>query len=309
MLDRLTSFEHVSSVLATFRAGTPLKAARLLSQAPSTVYRAIERLEKDIGAPLFEREPTGWLPTEIGERIIRLAESIETAAIETRQFLLSRNADFPAPVRISASDGFAEGYLGPVLAQFSRSMKAVTIELIVDNQFANLGRREAHVAIRPDQKPGEGLIGRRAGKLAHALYCAAPLLDKHGAPTSIADLSRFKACMLSSELAHHTAAKWWNAGVRKQVEISLIANTEMSLAAAVAAGAGIGVLPCFLGDGLKGVRRITTIPVGTPVDIWVVTHAALRRNPVIQGLVRMLTDAMRRDASKLAGLRKQTSAG
>jgi DNA-binding transcriptional LysR family regulator len=304
MFDRQTSFEHVSSVLATARAGTPVAAARLLAQAPSTVYRAIERLEKDVGAPLFEREPTGWRPTEIGERIIRLAETIEAATAETKLFLLSRNENFPAPIRVSASDGFAEGYLGPVLAQFLRDTKAVSIELIVDNQFANLGRREAHVAIRPDQKPGEGLIGRRAGKLAHALYCAAPLLDRHGLPATIADLSRFKACVLEHELEHHTAAKWWTADIRQRVEIAMTANTEMSLAAAIAAGAGIGVLPCFLGDTLKGVRRVTTIPIGAPVDIWVVTHAALRRNPVIQGLIRMLTDAMRRDAAKLAGVRK-----
>jgi DNA-binding transcriptional LysR family regulator len=304
MLDRLTSLEHVPSVLATFRAGTPVAAARLLSQAPSTVYRAIERLEKDIGAPLFERELTGWRPTEIGERIIRLAETIETATAETRLFLLSRNASFPAPIRVSASDGFAEGYLGPVLAQFLRSTPAVSIELIVDNQFANLGRREAHVAIRPDQKPGEGLIGRRAGKLAHALYCAAPLLDRHGVPASIADLSRFKACVLAPEMEHHTAAKWWTGDILQRVEIAMTANTEMSLAEAIAAGAGIGVLPCFLGDTLRGVRRVTTISVGAPVDIWVVTHTALRRNPVIQGLIRAVTDAMRRDAAKLAGARK-----
>ena len=100
MLDKQTSFEQVASVLATARAGTPVAAARLLAQAPSTVYRAIERLETDVGAPLFEREPAGWRPTEIGERIIRLAETIEAATAETKLFLLSRNENF---LRRSAS--------------------------------------------------------------------------------------------------------------------------------------------------------------------------------------------------------------
>ncbi len=64
-----------------------------------------------------------------------------------------RNKRFPAPLRISASDGFAEGYLAPVLADFSRSMDDLTIELIADNQFADLARREADIAVRPpDQK-------------------------------------------------------------------------------------------------------------------------------------------------------------
>jgi hypothetical protein len=63
-------------------------------------------------------------------------------------------------------------------------------------------------------------------------------------------------------------------------------------------------LPCFLGDRLAGVRRIPTIPIGPPVDIWIVTHPALRRNPVIRGLMGTLAAAMQRDAAKLAGSRK-----
>ena len=71
------------------------------------------------------------------------------------------------------------------------------------------------------------------------------------------------------------------------------------IAAAIAAGAGIGVLPCFLGDRLKGVKRVMGIPVAAPVDIWIVTHAALRQNPVVTALMRTLADGMRRDAAQL----------
>lgn len=301
MTRELRSFECISSVLATFRAGTPLNAAKLLSRAPSSVYRAIERLELDVGAPLFDRVPTGWQPTDIGRRIIRLAESIEAEVMETEFFLLSRNKSFPAPLRVSASDGFAEGYLAPILARFSQAMNALTIELIVDNHFANLARREADVAVRPNQKPGDGLIGRRAGKLAHALYCAIPLLERCGVPESVSDLSRFRVCVLSHKLENHTSAKWWSTAFKKPPDISLIANTEMGLASAISAGTGIGVLPCFLGDNLKGVKRVTSIKVGAPVDIWLVTHAALRQNPVVRALIRTLAKAMQQDATKLSG--------
>ncbi len=304
MIGSLRSAEHMACVLATRRTGTPLAAARQLSLAPSTVYRAIDRLERDIGMPLFERGPAGWVPTEIGERVVRLAEATETEFAEAERFLMGMGERFPTPVRVSASDGLAEGYLGPVLAKYVRRHPGVTIDLVVDNRFVNLARNEAHLAIRPHQKPGEGLVGRRAGKLAHALYGARPLLRKHGNPRSVSDLSRFSICMLSRELEYHTGAKWWTAGFRKRASVSLIANTETSLAAAIAAGAGVGVLPCFLGDRLRGVERVTTIPVGPPVDIWLVTHAALRRHPVVTGLIRALAEAMRRDAARLAGTRK-----
>lgn len=301
MIGALRSLECASSVLATCRAGTPVKAARLTAQAPSTVYRAFDRLEEELGMPLFERAPTGWVPTAIGERVARLAEVLEGEIADAERFVLGQAGGFPAPLRISASDGMAEGYLAPLLAKFARGAKGMTMELVVDNEFASLGQNDAHIAIRPDQKPGDGLVGRRAGKLAHALYAAGTLLKKHGMPKSTAELSRFKVCMLSDRLGHHTAATWWTAALRKRVEVTLISNTEMSLAAAVAAGVGIGVLPCFLGDRLRGVKRIAMIPVSTPVDIWIVTHAALRKNPVVMGLIRALAEDMRRDAARLAG--------
>jgi DNA-binding transcriptional LysR family regulator len=241
------------------------------------------------------------VPTHVGLRIIGLAETIEREAAATELLVLGGNAGFSGPLRISASDGLAEGYLVPVLADFSRTMPSLAIELVVDNQFADLRRRAADVAVRPSQRPGEDLVGQRAGKLAHALYGAAPLLKKRGMPSSVADLARHEACVLADELAHHTAAKWWSKRIKKQVKVAFVANTETSLAAAIAAGMGIGILPCFLGDRLAGVTRVRTIPVGPPVDIWLVTHPALRRNPVVQGLIRALAAAMRRDAPILAG--------
>lgn len=301
MIAALRSPECTASVLATSRLGTPLKAARVMSCAPSTVYRAIARLEQEIGAALFDRRPEGWVPTHVGLRVITLAETIEREAAATELLVLGGDTGFSGRLRVSASDGLAEAYLVPVLASFARTQESLAIELVVDNQFADLRRRAAEVAVRPSQKPGEDLVGRRAGKLAHALYCATPLLKQRGVPNSPSDLARFAVCVLADELAHHTAARWWSKRIRKQVDVAFIANTEMSLAAAISAGMGLGILPRFLGDRLDGVTRVTTIPVGPPVDIWLVTHPALRRNPVIQGLIGALAAAMRRDAPILAG--------
>jgi DNA-binding transcriptional LysR family regulator len=85
------------------------------------------------------------------------------------------------------------------------------------------------------------------------------------------------------------------------MNVSFVANTEMSLAAAIEAGMGIGILPCFLGDRLKGVQRVRTIAVGQPVDIWLVSHVSLKENKVVRGLIDLLAKSMRRDAATLAG--------
>lgn len=303
-MKELRSFENLSAMLAILRSGSPSNAARVLGRAPSSIYRAIDRLEEDVGAALFVRTSTGWKVTDAGLKIARLGERIQREIAEAELALLHRSQRFPAPLRVSASDSFAS-FLGPVLAQFAEARPDVLVELIVDNNVVDLGRREADIAIRPDKRPGDGMVGQRAGKLAHGLYGSRRVLELHGMPASLAELSRHRICVLSRGLPHFTASGWWKEQkFADGPSVSFVANTETALAAAIRDGAGVGVLPRFIGDGLEGVMRIPSIPVGDPVDIWLVTHPSLRQNAVVRSLIRVLAGAIRRDASLFAGSRK-----
>ena len=300
-MKELRSFENLIAVLATLRWGSPSKAARRLGRAPSSIYRAIDRPEKDVGTALFLRASAGWRATDAGLKIARLGERMQAEIDEAELALLHRNRRFPAPLRVSVSDGFAS-YLGPVLADFAGRGPEVPIEVIVDNNVVDLGRREADIAIRPDNRPGDGVVGQRAGKLAHGLYGCARLLDLHGLPACAADVSRYRVCVLTAALPHFIASRWWKEQkLADGPSVSFVANTETALAAAIRGGAGIGILPRFIGDSLEGVRRIASIRVGDPVDIWLVTHHSLRHNAVVRSLLRTLAAAIRKDASLFAG--------
>jgi DNA-binding transcriptional LysR family regulator len=298
-MKELRSFDSLAAMLATSRAGSPAKAARALGRAPSSIYRAIERLEKDVGAALFERSIAGWRPTDAGDDVLELGQRIERQITETELSLLRRSRLSPVPLRISASDGFST-YLGPLLAAFAERHGDLAIELIVENKVVDLVRREADVAVRPDMRPGDRLVGQRAGKLAHAFYCSAQLIERHGMPVSARDFNRFRICALTSTLPHFTAANWWNAHEVGAV-VAIVANTETALAAAIAGGAGIGILPRFIGDRLGAVVRVPSVQVGDPVDIWLITHPTLRRNAVVRSLIRALAAAIRKDARLFTG--------
>ncbi len=139
--------------------------------------------------------------------------------------------------------------------------------------------------------------GRRAGKLSHALYGADSLIEHMGSPTKSAELSQFAFCALSERLKHYTAVRWARGtAAMSMTKVPLIFNTEAALAAAIAAGAGLGIFPCVIGGKLKGVRRLTGISIGGPVDIWLVTHRALRGNAQVGELMRHLVAAFKNDA-------------
>ena len=300
-MKELRSFANLVAILETQRSGSPAKAARALSCAPSSVYRVIERLEKEVGAPLFLRSSKGWMPTDTGLEIVRLAERMQAEVAAAELSLLGRNRRFPAPLRISASDSFAT-YIGPVLAAFVEREDGVVIDLVADNNVVDLIGRQADIAIRPDMRPGDGLVGRRAGKLAHALYCRASLLESHGMPGSVIDLARYRICALTPALPHFVTSGWWKGlDATPGLSATFFANTELALAAGIAGGAGIGLLPCYVGDRLEGVVRLPAIRVGEPVDIWLVTHPSLRENAVVRALIRELAATIRKDARLFAG--------
>ena len=77
---------HLRALIAVVRCGSITQAAEQLLRAPSAVARSIRELEISLSAPLFERQPSGMLPTPYGEaafsRAQRIAAEFETARQE-----------------------------------------------------------------------------------------------------------------------------------------------------------------------------------------------------------------------------------
>lgn len=301
-MQALKSVDTLMAALETWRCGTPSRAAQVLSVAPSSVYRAIDRLEVELGTALFTRTSSGWGATPAGLEVRRLAEALEHEVRQTELALLGTQNRFPAAIRISASDSLAH-YLAGQLASMAFGDARPAIELIVENQFVDLLKRKADIAIRPDKPPGESLRGQRAGHLAHALYGRDRLFEDGVLPRLDADLARYPFCALTPTLMHFTAARWVrNFSQVHPLNIVLIANSELSIARSIAAGVGIGVLPCFVGDRLESVVRLDP-PVKDDADIWIVTHPGLGSNKSITRLIRLLARVFRQDAALFAGRR------
>ena len=69
-------------------------------------------------------------------------------------------------------------------------------------------------------------------------------------------------------------------------------DTTRGLYAAVRDGLGPAVLPCYLGDSNPDLRRLDDVPSLTS-DLWLLTHADLRKTARIRVLMDFLGDALR----------------
>lgn len=139
------------------RTGGFTASAAELHLAQSTVTVQIRTLERELGARLFDRLPTGAVLTDAGRRLLAHAEQVLDA--EAR-LLLAATADLPITgrVAIGAPESLCAHVLPGVIASLRRSHPGVDVQLTPAGTVAAL----------------EGL---RAGRLSLALVLETDLSE------------------------------------------------------------------------------------------------------------------------------------
>ncbi|CAE6719440.1 HTH-type transcriptional regulator HdfR [Paraburkholderia domus] len=72
--------------------GSATRAAAALFRAQSAVTRSVQELESVLGEPLFDRGPSGMLPTPVGRAVLQRCERIFAELEELAQWCLARQA-------------------------------------------------------------------------------------------------------------------------------------------------------------------------------------------------------------------------
>ena len=273
MLNAATHYQidypDLSLILALVRGGTLARAAALLRVDVSTVFRAVRRLEAALGQTLFEKSRAGYLPTSLASNLVQQAERAELALEAARVGVEQGGEVISGTVRLTCTDSVLQGLLLPALAQFMPAYPALTLELSTSNDFANLSRRDADIALRLTSKPPEHLVGRCLGTVAYQVCASADYARRH-AGHELAELAWIAP---DDFLPDHPTVAWRREhlpGVRP----SYRCNSMQSVAELVRAGLGVAALPDFLmGDGLQPLGPALA---GHDTAVWLLTRPDCR---------------------------------
>src|SRR5262245_42515342 len=94
-------WDDLRCVLEIARAGSLSGAARALGVEHSTVFRRLNAIEKRLGARLFERTRTGYVPTANGELTAAAASAMEAEALGIERRLLGADERLSGVVRLA----------------------------------------------------------------------------------------------------------------------------------------------------------------------------------------------------------------
>ena len=286
------NWDDLRFFLAIRRAGSLSAAARRLAVTPSTVYRRLDALEEALKVRLIERGGRELVLTPAGEELLRGVEKMDGAAEATVNTLAGRDLEPAGTVRITAPDDLADLLLLPILRDFQKRHPRIVIELVVDNRFLNLTRREADIALRPTRKPPETLLGRRVVALASTVYQAK---DQPAQP-----LEALSWIAWDEGVGPGDYSRWLAEKVPPE-RIRLRLNSMRSQAEAAALGCGAAMLPCRIGDCDPRLKRVLPPPPDWMNELWLLTHPGLRSIARIRLVADELFRAIRQQKALFEG--------
>lgn len=285
-------------VLAIHRTGGLAPAARSLGVNHATVFRQVNAMEARLDARLFDRHRSGYGLTAVGEVALQAAEAMEVQALAAERRMAGGDLNLTGTIRVTAPDDMVQRLLLPMFAEFRERYPRIELEVIVDNRFLNLSRREADIALRPTASAPEAMTGINIGLLNMTLYATPALVARVSAGEALVDLPwigwedgadtlRFGGFFKSRGLSPIFAYR---------------SNSLLAQVSAAEAGMGIAVLPCFAGDTSAALQRIEPIDGKFSTSLWILTHPDLKRAARIKAFIEFMSASLRKKRRLLAGM-------
>jgi DNA-binding transcriptional LysR family regulator len=279
------SWSDLRYLLAVHRAGSLLGAARELRVAQSTVGRRLQALETSLRARLLDRGTEGLALSDAGRALLPIAERMEQDALEAEARVASLGIEARGRVRLATPDVLGSLFIVPRLPALLDKHPQLQVELLADNRLADLGRREADLAVRLHPPRGAHLTVRRLGAIRYGLY-ASPAYLRASAPLSTSLVGH--TIVASSEPFAATPDQLWLRSVASGARLGLCTSSVLAELEAAKCGLGIAALPVWL--GATHVPALERVLPGAHTDrnAWLLMRRDLKRSTAVRTVADFL---------------------
>ncbi|KAB7614297.1 LysR family transcriptional regulator [Amylibacter sp. SFDW26] len=285
-------WEDIKTVLCLIEGGSLAKAGEMLGVNYTTVARRITRIERTLGQQLFLKAKSGYKPTEAGLQVGQTARRMDEHNSELQRSLLAREDVLSGVLTITVPPLLVGPFLTDVFAAFKERYPNVELNIRATNHALDLNKPEADIAIRISNTPDETLVGQRLARQRSASFAsvglAKMLRETPTQPIPWVGLLNTKGAPKASLRNYPNA------------EIVYRFDDMSAILGAVQSGLGVARMPMFLGQS-DGVVQLPILQPQPYWDIWVLTHADLRKAPKVRAFKDLLIPYFKRRAADFWG--------
>ncbi|MEP1613768.1 MAG: LysR family transcriptional regulator [Roseobacter sp.] len=258
------AWDDLRTVMMLVRHQSLAGAATALGVNYTTVARRIRRAENTLNQRLFDRLTDGYRPTDAGHIIAEQAEHMEANAHTIMRQLQGAETELSGTITITAPQLLIANFLAPVIAQFTKAHPLIELRVLATNDILDLKRREADLAIRISDTPGDALTGLRLLQQDRASFSNPVVADAIEAdPTAmihwiVNDANPTVPEGIDAKFPHNC--------------IRFRSDDMVAMLGAAQAGLGVVRMPMFLGRSVPGLVQVPVLPPQTYTDVWIVGH-------------------------------------
>lgn len=262
-------------------------AARRLKLSPASLSKRLQRLEARLGVRLMHRTTRRLSLTAQGEDLHRDLIAITAALYEAEARVSGSAQAIAGSLRMTAPTSFGRLYLGPCIASFAALHPAVDLELDLSDGFVDLMEGRYQLAVRIADRPAAAFASYRLAR-SPRLLCAAPAyLERHGAPSAIAELRGHRLLAADGQLP------WLLSGPEGQVihkgDSAIRTNSSDMVRELALAGAGIALRSLWdVSNDLTQGRLVRIMPDhegSREAAVYLVHMPAPRLSPVVRAMI------------------------
>lgn len=285
------NIDDLRCLLEVVRSGSMTRAAPRLGVSTAAVSRRVERLERDLGLHLLNRDARGVTPTVDAEALLSTAEPLLRELEEAVHTTLVGERELAGALRVTAPRAIVEDFLAEWMFDFVLEHPGLRLDLVAADAWIDLAKEAVDVAVRvgplPDSEDTASRVGFVEYALVHDGSKGAEVRDALGR-SGWSALARIPAVISSPYRSWRVRH-----GEEELVVDPLPAITVNSLrlaAPAVARGLGVGYLPV----GVAAREALEVIPLQdfglTPIKrpIFVVAPRGQFRRRKVQAVVEMI---------------------
>ncbi|PCJ46229.1 MAG: transcriptional regulator [Moraxellaceae bacterium] len=264
-MDKLGLIEVFIEVVNT---GNFVNTAGSLGLSPSTVSKAVARLESHLKFKLFNRSTRQLKLTPEGLIYSEIARNMLAELNECENQLRCDRQRPQGSLKINSSISYGRLYLLPIIKEFRSRYSDINIDITFSDRYVDVIEHGVDVCIRSGQLSESSLIGRQLSPIDF-LICASPdYIERYGYPISVEELSnhswirfRFKQTgrIMPIRIKHGNE--------EKQVDPNrdFIVDDGEALASLCADGLGITQLPHFIArDWIQKKKIVLLFPTERP---------------------------------------------
>ena len=246
---------------------------------------------------LFDRSPQGYSLTDEGQKLVTMAEAMESSAVAAQSEFSGKSDNISGVVRVGTPEGMATSVLADIAAELCEQHPRLELQIVAMPRTFSLSKREADIAIAVSAPTSGRLKYRKISDYTLHLYGTKEYLANNPPVNQIEDLKKLRGIGYVSDLIYDKELDYIP-HISSEIKPYLTSTSVHVQLKATLGNGGVCILHDFVAKQYPQLVKVLPEEISFTRTFWYIVHedyAKLQR-------IKVVSDAM------IEGIRKRLKA-